>query len=235
MANVSQKTLPKNTFFYIIKYLATRYYAPTNTKMQERENKMAGKLFVFMGPHASGKMSIVADLFHLGVNLVPIYTTAKKNVHDEKASILYRYITKEEFNSHNFMLNISYQGEYYGVEKDDLFNAILMHKISATILDARATKTVKNIIKEHVETIFILSDYAHIVERMVKAGETKENIRYHLEYADINGEFTQYKIADHVVKNTFSYDKAFMQVLAIMNLLKKPPAHELNELIGIKD
>ena len=66
--------------------------------------------------------------------------------------------------------------------------------------------------------LYIMVDYVTLVERMLMMKHTNDEIKYHIEYAESNGEFDTWKIANHVVKNIISFDSSVNQILAILGL-----------------
>ena len=75
-----------------------------------------------------------------------------------------------------------------------------------------------------------MCDYVSLVERMLRLGNTNDEIKHHLEYAENNNEFDSWKIATHVIKNTRSEETALMQALSIMGLTAMLPAEEMEAL-----
>ena len=63
-------------------------------------------------------------------------------------------------------------------------------------------------------------DYVTLVERMLRMKHTNDEIKYHIEYAESNGEFDTWKVSTHVVKNIVSFDTAVKQILAILGMIK---------------
>ena len=77
---------------------------------------------------------------------------------------------------------------------------------------------------------FIMVDYISLVDRMIKMHHSNTDMKYHLEYAETNGEFDNWKSCNHVIKNVGSVDKAFNQLLAIMGLSVPAPPHMIQNL-----
>ncbi|MBR2214327.1 MAG: guanylate kinase [Selenomonadaceae bacterium] len=194
---------------------------------------MANKLFVFIGPYAAGKNTIVSQLRSMGIHFVPIYTTKIYNRKEHKENT-YNTVSREDFvKEKGFMVKVSYKGNYYGVKKDDITEATANHPVSVLILDYNGVKQLTKFIKKNVETIYIMTDYVVLVDRMLRLGLRNDEIKYHLEYAETNKEFDNWKNTTHVVKNTGRLNVAIEQVLAIMGLMTLPPQETFDELVGI--
>ena len=182
---------------------------------------MKNKLYALVGPHASGKTSVIRELTKLGVNYVPIYTTRSPEAYAANpvaAATLYRFIDKQEFFKQDFLVKLTYKGEYYGLMKSEILNALQNHGRSVIISDAQGIKQLSKLLKDSFESIYIMVDYVTLVERMLVMKETNDAIKYHIEYAESNGEFDTWKISNHVVKNIISFDTTLSQILAIMGL-----------------
>jgi len=97
----------------------------------------------------------------------------------------------------------------------------------------RAFDIYSRLLKENFETIFLMVDYVTLVERMIRLGHKNNEIKYHLEYAENNGEFDNWKDATHVVKirNVANPGAAFDQILAIMGLMRLLPPEKLKECV----
>lgn len=193
---------------------------------------MANKIFILMGPYASGKNTMVSQLRSMGVHFIPIYTTKIYNPKEHKENT-YKTISREEFvKQKDFMVKVSYKGNYYGIRKQDILEASENFRVSISILDFNGTKQLTKFIKQNVETIYLMTDYVVLVDRMLRMGLRNDEIKYHLEYAETNKEFDNWKNTNYVVKNTGRLNVAFEQILSIMGLMTLPPQETLNELVG---
>lgn len=194
---------------------------------------MANKLVALVGPHAAGKSMIIQKLASLGINYISVYTT--KNV--EEAGMdknLYHTIDKMEFFKQDFICKFTYKGDYYGILKNDVLTSLHDYPISLTVLSITGVKQLAKLLKGSFETIYIMADYVTLVERMLSIGNTNNDIKYHLEYADNNNEFDSWKLTTHVVKNVSEPERAINQIMTILGLTKPVPAEELKKLVGKK-
>ena len=182
---------------------------------------MKNKLYALVGPHASGKSTIIRELTRLGAHYIPLYTTRSPEsyVHDPvSAAKMYRFIEKTDFFKKDFLVKITYKGEYYGMMKQDILEGLQNHRNSIVVSDAQGIKQLSKLLKDNFESIFILVDYVTLVERMLHLKHSNDEIKYHIEYAESNGEFDTWKISTHVVKNIVSFDTTMNQILAIMRM-----------------
>ncbi len=183
---------------------------------------MKNKLFALVGPHACGKSTIIQELIRLGVHYVPLYTTRSPEsyVHNPvSAAKMYRFVDKIDFFKQEFLVKITYKGEYYGMMKNEILSALQNHENSVIISDVQGIKQLSKLLKDSFESIYIMVDYVTLVERMLRLKHNNDEIKYHIEYAESNGEFDTWKIANHVVKNIVSFDTTMNQVLAILRMM----------------
>ena len=182
---------------------------------------MKNKLFALVGPHASGKTAIVRELMKAGVHYVPLYTTRSPEAYANNpvgAATMYRFMDKADFFKQDFLVKITYKGEYYGMMKQEVLGALQNHQSSLS--DAQGIKQLSKLLKDSFESIYIMVDYVTLVERMLRMKHTNDEIKYHIEYAESNGEFDTWKVSTHVVKNIVSFDTAVKQILAILGMIK---------------
>jgi putative guanylate kinase len=197
-----------------------------------RERIMTNKIYALVGPHASGKTVLLGKLMQLGIHYIPLYTTRTPGKIDSDAKF-YRFVSKAEFFKQDFVVHVTYKGDYYGILKKDILSALQEHKISLVMLEANGVKQLARLLKENFETIFLMVDYVTLVERMIRLGHKNNEIKYHLEYAENNSEFDNWKDAAHVVKLKSAADPgtAFDQILAIMGLMQLLPPEKLKECV----
>ena len=193
---------------------------------------MTNKIYALIGPHASGKTVLIDKLMQLGIHYIPLYTTRQPGKIDSDERF-YRFVSKAEFFKQEFVVRVTYKGDYYGILKKDVLSALQEHKISLLMLEANGIKQLTRLLKENFETIFLMVDYLTLVERMIRLGHKNNEIKYHLEYAENNNEFDNWKNATHVVKIKSPNDPgtAFAQVLAIMGLMQLLPPEKLKECV----
>lgn len=181
---------------------------------------MTNKIYALVGPHASGKTVLIDKLMQLGIHYIPIYTTREPKKIDSDPRF-YRFVSKEDFFKRERVVHVAYKGDYYGILKKDVLCALQEHKISLLMLEAKGIKQLTHLLKENLETIFLMVDYVTLIERMIRLGHKNDEIRYHLEYAKNNNEFDNWKHTTYVVKIKSADDPgiAFNQVLAILGLM----------------
>ena len=190
---------------------------------------MTNKIYAFIGPHAAGKTTFLKKLLAMGVNYVPTYTTRQPGKFSSDRSV-YRFIEKIDFFKRDFIVKTTYKGDYYGLVKKDVLDSLNDYPITVIVGDTSTIKQLAKLLKDSFESIYIMTDYVSLIERMLKIGHTNEEIKHHLEYAENNGEFESWKFATHVVKNVSTEEKAMNQILSIMGLTEMLPVEKIKEL-----
>ncbi|MEE1361081.1 MAG: GTPase [Selenomonadaceae bacterium] len=190
---------------------------------------MNNKIFALIGPHSAGKSTLLTKLMDMGIAYIPTYTTRNPTPQDMNSRTI-NFISKSGFFKDEWIVKVTYKGEYYGILKRDMLNALKDHKISVCMLDINGVKQVKKFLNQNLETIFLMVDYVTLVDRMLRKGHNNTDMKYHLEYAENNGEFDNWKISNHVVKNTGSVEKGLAQILAIMGLSVTAPRSVIDKL-----
>ena len=196
---------------------------------------MANKIFALVGPYASGKSTIAAQLMSMGIPCLNVYTTKTFKDSDRHKTSIFKTMERDAFLNADMMMKVSYKGGYFGLLKDDVSDALENNKVTVVILDVNALKQMQKMIKKSLLSIYIMADYVALVDRMLRMGLRNDEIKYHLEYAEANKEFDSYKVTNFVVKNTGKLNIAMEQVLTVMGLMTLPDQKEFNRRIRRKD
>ena len=190
---------------------------------------MANQIFALVGPYASGKTTLISKLMDLGVHYIPVYSTSDA-MRLKKDKRLVNFVSKSAFSQGDWMVRVAYKGDYYGIKKQDMLDSIKSNKVSVTILDQNGVKQLARLMTAHLKTVYLMTDYVNLVDRMLKLGLNNADMKYHLEYAESNNEFNFWKAADYIIKNTSDIDTAFNQLMAIMGLSVNAPKEVIQKL-----
>ena len=193
---------------------------------------MANKIYAFLGPHTSGKSTMVSQLMSMGIHYIPTVTT---RVFDDRYAYkrkIYQTVKSDVYKQEKFIVNNSYQAHSYGLRKSEVLDAYQKHKVSVTIMhDVAGIKQLQKFINQDLVTIFLMIDDEVFVDRMLRAGCSNDEIRYYVETADETGEFEHWRDVDFVVKNTSTARVALEQILAIMGLVTLVPQADFDNLV----
>lgn len=176
------------------------------------------KVYAIIGPPASGKTSIVKALAEFGVPTLISHTTRAPKA-DEKNGADYYFVNKEAFVGMSFVEKSSYADHLYGLTKDEVLSKLKLYPVSVVDIDLAGFEQLKKLLGERLNSIYTLVSKDDIINRYLLQGEDNLNIRQRLDYAEKNGEFNNWQIADYVVKNTAPLEITVRQVLAIMGLV----------------
>ena len=206
------------------------YYIREVRGATEELKPMANKIFAFVGPHSSGKATIITQLMSMGIPCIRTYTTYDFRENDPKTKI-YTHMSREDFLRQDFIVKVSYKGHYYGILKKDVLWALENNGVTVMVLDVNGIKQINKLIKQNIYTIYLMADYVVLVDRMLRKGLRNDEIKYHLEYAEANNEFENWKTTNFVIKNTGKINVALEQILAVMGLMTLPPQEQFNQIV----
>ncbi|MDR1701454.1 MAG: guanylate kinase [Sporomusaceae bacterium] len=175
------------------------------------------KIFAIIGPPASGKSSIAAQLRTKHNIYSLISHTTRPPEADEQEGVNYYFVEREKFSQLQFVERAIYAGHSYGLSKEEVLHKINSNKISIIDISMSGFAQLKKMLGERVESIYIMVDKDTIIKRYVEEWRDPAEINRRIEYAQAEGEFDNWQTADYVVKNCNSIDTAVRQVLAIMN------------------
>lgn len=193
---------------------------------------MANKIYAFLGPHTSGKSTMVAQLMSMGIHYIPTVTT---RVFDDRYAYkrrLYQTVKSADYKNEKFIVNTSYQAHSYGLRKAEVLDAYKNHRVSIALMhDVSGIAQLAKFIHQDLVSIFLMIDDEVFVDRMLRAGCSNDEIRYYVETADETGEFDHWRDVDFVVKNTSTARVGLEQILAIMGLVTLVPQADFDRLV----
>ncbi|MDT8900741.1 guanylate kinase [Anaeroselena agilis] len=179
-------------------------------------------VYALIGPPACGKSTIARELSRYGVPEIVSYTTRPPRP-GEQDGVDYRFIDKDTFAKTELIEKIAYSGHFYGLGKKDVLNIIEKNPVSVVGVDRNGLEQLKKLLGQRVISIFILIDEGTVIDRVIAQGGDLAAVRAKIDYAKAAGEFDNWQIADHVVKNTGPLENAVRQVMAIMKLVDLQP------------
>lgn len=190
------------------------------------------KVYAFLGPHASGKASMVSQLVSMGIHYIPTVTTKFFDDRYAYKRKLFQTVKPEAYRNEKLVINNGYQGSSFGIRKADVLDSYQQHKVSIMIMmSPDGIKQLSKFINQDLVTIFLMINDEVFIERMLRAGCSNDEIKYYVDYAESNKEFENWKDVNFVVKNTASARVALEQILAIMGLVTLVPQADFDNLI----
>ena len=192
---------------------------------------MANKIYAFLGPHMSGKSSMVSQLMSMGIHYIPTVTTRVFEDRYAYKRRIYQTVKSNDYKNEKFIVDNTYQAHSYGLRKAEVLDAYKQHRISVTLLhDVAGIKQISKFINQDLVSIFLMINDEVFVDRMLRAGCTNDEIRYYVETAEETGEFDHWRDVDFVIKNTSTARVALEQILAIMGLVTLVPQSDFDNL-----
>lgn len=190
------------------------------------------KVYAFLGPHASGKSTMISQLMSMGIHYIPTITTRYFDDRYAYKRRLYRTVKPDEFAAEKFIVTAAYQGSSYGLRKEDVLQSYQDHRVSIMLMmDPSGIKQIAKFINQDLVTIYLMIDDVIFIDRLLRGGSSNDEIKYFMEYAEKNHEFDNWKDVDFVVKNTSSPRVALEQILAVMGLVTLVPQSDFDKLI----
>ena len=182
------------------------------------------KVYAIIGPPAAGKTTIVKQLFqHYGIPALVSHTTRLPKKDEENGKDYY-FVSKADFSTIQYVETANYSGHFYGLSKTEVLDKIKLHPVSVVDIDLTGYYQLKKLLSERLESIYILVDKDEILNRYLIQGENAEKIKTMIEAAEANGEYNNWQMANHVVKNTGLIEVTLRQIVAIMNLVNPSPS-----------
>lgn len=138
----------------------------------------------------------------------------------EQHGVDHYFVSSEQFAQARPFERVSHKGYLFGMTKEEVNSKLNHYKASTVDIDGAGFEQLKKLIGERLESIFVLVDKETIFSRLMMNGEKLEEVRARIDYAEAQGEFENWRIADHVVKNTGDVERSVLQILAIMGKVK---------------
>ncbi len=179
-------------------------------------------IYALIGPPSCGKSTIARELTKHGVSEIISYTTRppRPGEHD---GVDYRFIDKDTFAKIELIEKVAYSGHFYGLGKKEVMSKLEKNPVSVVGVDRNGFDKLKKLLGQRIVSIYILIDEATIIDRAIEQGCNPDAVQEKINYAKATGEFDNWQIADHVVKNTGPLENTVLQTLAIMKLVDIRP------------
>ncbi len=158
------------------------------------------KIIVLVGPSGSGKTSI-GDILEL--NGIPklVTTTTRKPRPGEKDGVDYYFREFSELDKESFVEQTIYNGNRYGLTKDEVNTMLEQHDAIHVSLDQSGAEAVKKAYPEETCIVFVSITEEEMIQRMQIRGDSPDEIQSRIEYSRETNELTPPEITDLEIVN----------------------------------
>ena len=179
--------------------------------------KPLSKIYVLYGPPASGKKTLANLLYKFGVERVVSHTTRLRRPY-ERDGIDYFFTDKTNFYHNELFERIVYDGNFFGISQPILTSKLKTGKPVVLVMNKKGLIKMKNLFKNRVVSIYVMSTRQQIIDRIMKRDETLEFAESRIDYYYKSNDPDEWKDADFVIKNSNHLNSSLMQILTIMDL-----------------
>lgn len=157
-------------------------------------------IIVLVGPSGSGKTSIGDVLSLQGISKL-VTTTTRKPRFGEENGVDYYFREFSELDSDAFVEQTIYNGNRYGLTKDEVDRSLERHNVVHVSLDQSGAEAVKVAYPEETCIVFVSITEEEMVRRMKNRGDTADEIQSRIDFCRRTNELTPLSITDLEIIN----------------------------------
>lgn len=157
-------------------------------------------IIVLVGPSGSGKTSIGKVLSKHGIPRLTTTTTREPRP-GEVDGVDYYFRQFSELESDDFVEQTVYDGNRYGLTKDEVKTMLEKHDIVHVSLDQNGAEAIKRVFPKEAFVVFVQIDEEVMVERMKKRGDSVEEIKDRIKFSRHTDELIPPPDTDLIVEN----------------------------------
>ena len=174
------------------------------------------QIVVMVGPSGSGKTSIGEVLSKNGVQRLITTTTREPRV-GEVNGVDYYFREFSELDGDDFVEQTIYNGNRYGLTKEEVSNQLKQHDIVHVSLDQNGAKAVLETFPDEACIIFVSITEEKMIRRMEKRGDSEADIKERIRFCRETDELTPPKFADLIIINDNIHEAAEKIITYIEN------------------
>lgn len=171
-------------------------------------------IYLLLGPSGSGKSTLAQQLKGIGMPELISHSTRPMRDGESQCNPYY-FVTKEEFDSIDFIETTQYANNWYGTSKLEVERVLSSSGSAFAIVDSHGVQAFKEIYGEAVKVIYVWLPVKLAVERMRLRGDKEDDITDRVRNAFRTGEFDNFHKADYVIVNK-DLDASLRQLSAIV-------------------
>lgn len=157
-------------------------------------------IIVMVGPSGSGKTSIGEVLSENGVQRLTT-TTTRSPREGEVDGVDYYFREFSEIDADEFVEQTTYNGNRYGLTKDEVKNQLKDHDFVHVSLDQSGAEAVLEAFPNEAYIVFVSITEEEMVQRMEKRGDSEKAIKERIRFCRETDELTAPEFADMILIN----------------------------------
>ncbi|HLR92600.1 MAG TPA: AAA family ATPase [Atopostipes sp.] len=157
-------------------------------------------IIVLVGPSGSGKTSIGKLLSKHGIPRLTTTTTRAPRP-GEVDGVDYYFRQFSELEMEKFVEQTVYDGNRYGLTKDEVKEMLEKHDIVHVSLDQNGAEAMKEVFPKEAFVVFVQIDEEIMIHRMKKRGDSEEEIQDRIKYSRHTDELVPPPYTDLIVEN----------------------------------
>lgn len=183
------------------------------------KNDRRGRLFIISAPSGTGKSTVITRLMELRDDLYfSVSATTRPQRPGETDGVSYRFMTRDEFETHirsnNFLEYAEYIGDFYGTPKKPVLDQLDSGRDIILDIDVQGCRQVKKAMPEAI-TIFLIPPSLEELERRLRNRGTDSEEKMLKRLARARTELLEKESYDHTIVND-DVDRAAREILTIM-------------------
>ncbi len=192
-----------------------------NIKKRLKVGVFMGKIYVIIGPKASGKTTLANELVKKIDGAVRVVThTTRDPRNGEKNGVDYYFVTKEEFEKTNFVEYVKRDSGFYGTSIKEVEDKFHKNKIIIIVLDRPGANFIKRMFWPECRVIQLLCNPETAGKRMFDRGDSNIEVVKNIYESTRKKEFEIDRFSDYVISTDSNADEEKNKIDVLDRALK---------------